>query len=339
MMESLLNDLLMGYHQGKRPAKPGFMVIGTQNPITMAGRRAPSTALSRRLTTLVVDPYPLEELNAILIARGLKEGEAKTLAEAFVKQLKRAMREQLSPEPTLRDLLKLADSILKASKALQERINSTVGIRDIPVTTNPGDEARPAPVPVTRTEDEIPALPPVTTNPGDEALAAPPPVTRTEVQAADVRPEACRSAMAESLFKDIELKIDQLIKRYKKYPADNKVTRAAETLREKLQEAKQNYLNNKIGPDELQTKCKAAVLEARPIFAAHRGWHKLNNTLRQFLGILAALTIIPALAVAFSTKGYSQTFFKTPKTDAETKLDDFEKKLGNDPTTSPEVKK
>src|SRR3989338_5997055 len=48
MMESLLNDLLMGkmpddpsitIADGKRVNKPGFLVIGTQNPITMEGRR------------------------------------------------------------------------------------------------------------------------------------------------------------------------------------------------------------------------------------------------------------------------------------------------------------
>ena len=47
MMEHTLNAMLMGFHPEthERPLKPGFMLLGTQNPISMAGRRATSTAL------------------------------------------------------------------------------------------------------------------------------------------------------------------------------------------------------------------------------------------------------------------------------------------------------
>jgi hypothetical protein len=56
MMERFLNDLLMGKRpksdkveevtKSIRPNKPGFMIIGSQNPITMSGRQAMTTALS-----------------------------------------------------------------------------------------------------------------------------------------------------------------------------------------------------------------------------------------------------------------------------------------------------
>jgi len=43
MMERWLNDLLMGKNPltKQRPKCPGFLIIGTQNPVTMAGRRRP----------------------------------------------------------------------------------------------------------------------------------------------------------------------------------------------------------------------------------------------------------------------------------------------------------
>ncbi|MGL5742036.1 MAG: hypothetical protein ACRCXC_05555 [Legionella sp.] len=74
MMERLLNDLLMGKSpDGKRPGNPGFMVMSTQNPVTMAGRRAPSTALSRRLITAELPSYSEHEMRHILSAKGLNQ--------------------------------------------------------------------------------------------------------------------------------------------------------------------------------------------------------------------------------------------------------------------------
>ena len=71
LMENLLNALTMGRTpSGNRPKQPGFMIIGTQNPVTMAGRRAPSPALARRLTTINVPDYTTDELNQILIHKG-----------------------------------------------------------------------------------------------------------------------------------------------------------------------------------------------------------------------------------------------------------------------------
>jgi hypothetical protein len=118
MMERLLNDLLMGKTpEGKRPTTPGFLVIGTQNPVTMAGRRAPSHALARRLMTLVVPPYKTEEMISILIASGLKEYTAAVLVDAYENNLEKSQQEHLAPPPTFRDLLKLAKQLQKAQVA------------------------------------------------------------------------------------------------------------------------------------------------------------------------------------------------------------------------------
>ena len=63
MMERLMNDLLMNKKpNGEPPKKPGFMIIGTQNPAPMGGRQTPSNAMKRRMITEYLPAYPDEEL-------------------------------------------------------------------------------------------------------------------------------------------------------------------------------------------------------------------------------------------------------------------------------------
>ncbi|WP_419418832.1 AAA family ATPase [Legionella sp. D16C41] len=117
MMERLLNDLLMGYNEKKeRPLRPGFLVIGTQNPVTMAGRKAPSTALSRRLIKTELPPYGSEEMQDVLGNKRLDEKTAAKLVNAYEIVTTKAAEEHLTPKPTFRDLLRLGDNILKARK-------------------------------------------------------------------------------------------------------------------------------------------------------------------------------------------------------------------------------
>lgn len=128
MMERFLNALLMSKTpEGKFPDKSGFFVLGTQNPVTMSGRRAPSTALARRLITLSLPEYPQEEIKEILIVRGLESELAGILAAAFMKNVKKAKEEHLIPSPTFRDLLRLADKILLAEKCLRETTEKSKG--------------------------------------------------------------------------------------------------------------------------------------------------------------------------------------------------------------------
>jgi hypothetical protein len=118
MMERLLNDLLMGKTpDGKRPDKPGFLIIGTQNPITMDGRRAPSTALARRLMTVTLPAYTTEEMKAILGSKGLDQDTASLMVSAYELNVSKAHKKNLSPLPTFRDLLKLAEREIKAKNA------------------------------------------------------------------------------------------------------------------------------------------------------------------------------------------------------------------------------
>ena len=109
MMEQYLNALLMGKHPetGGRPKRPGFMVIGTQNPSSMSGRRLASTALQRRLTTLTIPEYTAIELSNILKSKGCNEKDAAELVEVYLERRQAAEAGHFSPMPCFRDLLKL----------------------------------------------------------------------------------------------------------------------------------------------------------------------------------------------------------------------------------------
>jgi len=109
MMENLLNDLLMGIHEDKRPTHPGFMVIGTQNPISMEGRIAASTALERRLFKVIFPPYDSLEMKEILQNKGLDLADRERFAEQYRKARQYAIQNNKNPMPTFRDLLKIAE--------------------------------------------------------------------------------------------------------------------------------------------------------------------------------------------------------------------------------------
>jgi hypothetical protein len=109
MMEDLLNDLLMGIYGNKRPTHPGFMVIGTQNPISMEGRIAASTALERRLFKVIFPPYDPSEMKEILQNKCLPLADSEMLAEQYRKARQYAIQNNKIPMPTFRDLLKIAE--------------------------------------------------------------------------------------------------------------------------------------------------------------------------------------------------------------------------------------
>ncbi|MDR3442794.1 MAG: AAA family ATPase [Legionella sp.] len=116
MMERLLNDLLMGKNpKGKvgDQVRPGFMVIGTQNPVTMAGRRAASTALQRRVITTILPEYRPDEMNTILLAKGVEATEASSMVHAYEKNRRYALNNQVHPVPNFRNLMNVADEYLR----------------------------------------------------------------------------------------------------------------------------------------------------------------------------------------------------------------------------------
>lgn len=123
MMERLLNDLLMGKSpDGKRPEKPGFMIIGTQNPATMAGRREASKALARRLITTVLPPNTMQEMVDILVHKDMQSEDAKLFVDVYQEKSAEARAGNLKPAPTFRDLLRKADEFVEhiGSEAVAE---------------------------------------------------------------------------------------------------------------------------------------------------------------------------------------------------------------------------
>ena len=127
MMERLLNDLLMGKNpKGVKEDRvtPGFMIIGTQNPVTMSGRRAISSALQRRLMTRILPEYTPEEMRVILCAKGVNEQDAKDMVDAYEKNRSFALEKKLSPPPNFRNLMSLAERHLKSVAPLQQEVEA-----------------------------------------------------------------------------------------------------------------------------------------------------------------------------------------------------------------------
>ncbi|WP_133130735.1 hypothetical protein [Legionella yabuuchiae] len=126
-LERLLNGLLMGKNPitGEVAKKPGFFLIGTKNPITMAGRRAPSTALERRLHTKQLPPYTPSEMTDIVMHMGVPADQAGKMIDVFCKQQDFARKNQLTPPPVFRDLHRLASRLKRAKTTLVEEQNLT----------------------------------------------------------------------------------------------------------------------------------------------------------------------------------------------------------------------
>jgi hypothetical protein len=132
MMEQLLNSLLMGRTlEGTRPTQAGFMIIGTQNPVTLAGRNRPSQALARRLITECLPPYSYHELIDILLAKNVSSKKAEHLVTVYMDRLQYATDHHLSPQPTLRDVLHLVKKhqpIASAESLLSGSLSSPTAV-------------------------------------------------------------------------------------------------------------------------------------------------------------------------------------------------------------------
>ncbi|NDH10024.1 MAG: hypothetical protein EBY16_10570 [Gammaproteobacteria bacterium] len=130
MMERLLNDLLMGKNPKGQPGdtvKPGFMIIATQNPVTMAGRRAASTAILRRCITHQLPEYKPEEIEHTLVSKGISPEKAQELIAAYQTNRDYAIKHQLSPVPNFRNLIELAEAlILKKEEISNAPLSNTI---------------------------------------------------------------------------------------------------------------------------------------------------------------------------------------------------------------------
>ena len=87
-------------------------------------------------------------------------------------------------------------------------------------------------------------------------------------------------------------------------------------------------LNKKI-IDRFKEVCIVAITKAKNEFKNHRDiWWQIHPILKSIMGVLAVLTVLPALIVATkSPYGYVKTFFSKCPTDSESKLTSFQNQL------------
>lgn len=135
MMERFLNNLLMGKGPDNQWAKkPGFFIIGTQNPLNMAGRQAASQALSRRMIKTVFPLYSPLEMTGILIKKGIAQVQAKAMVDAFMIRRKEAIDFDHKPIPCFRDLTNLVDAHTLAQQAKTKTLAHL--LKDMPAYMN-----------------------------------------------------------------------------------------------------------------------------------------------------------------------------------------------------------
>jgi hypothetical protein len=146
-----------------------------------------------------------------------------------------------------------------------------------------------------------------------------------------------------ALLKELQKKTSELIvKGTPDTPGYNPnyrtAAQAARTLARDLSKAQEDFF---ISPSVeafpiFKDQCMRAITQAHQPLAAHRGtWHQLHPLIKGFLGVLATLTMIPALIIAAKSQhGYVHTFFNTPPTDSSKSLEEFKKGLPEDPSST-----
>jgi MoxR-like ATPase len=121
-MERLMNDLLMARDPEGLPAQTqGFLLIGTQNPVSMAGRAKASTALQRRMQKISIHQYTAAELTQILSLKNLSTLVIKDMVAEYIDQSISSDQEANRLKTCPRTLFKEADKLvrLKQSEAME----------------------------------------------------------------------------------------------------------------------------------------------------------------------------------------------------------------------------
>lgn len=115
MSERELNAYLEGHDLAGFPAQqPGFMLIGTQNPIEFAGRIKQTLPLKHRLQTVKIPDYTPAEIAEILMHIGLPPRIAQDMRDEFFH------RQKEDPSLCFRDLEKIARQWLRHQGQRQE---------------------------------------------------------------------------------------------------------------------------------------------------------------------------------------------------------------------------
>ncbi|QMT59072.1 hypothetical protein [Legionella sp. PC997] len=118
--EQLLNALLSGYDlEGNPPKKPGFCLIGTQNPTTFHGRLPLSKALDNRLILTELIHYNFDEFIKILTEKfKLLIDEAQNIATEYFEARTYAQSQSLFPPPNPRNVMNVAEEEQKRQEIL-----------------------------------------------------------------------------------------------------------------------------------------------------------------------------------------------------------------------------
>lgn len=153
-------------------------------------------------------------------------------------------------------------------------------------------------------------------------------IDKSELHAFNSKKEKYRVLISEleQITKELIAKDDLTGLNQSKY---EKAKFAAENLILKLRTYGEDFFSqaiNKESIDFFENACKIEIRAAELEFKKHEGWwYNLNPILKAIIGILATITIIPALAVqCFTQNGYVETFFGKPKTEASEKINVFE---------------
>jgi hypothetical protein len=121
--ENLLNDFVGTKRADSQGSSPGFMVFGTQNPASMPGRQATSSATQHRFLPIELSSYPENELSSIELKKShtLNEEQIKAIIEDFI-ELNEELINDLKKAPHsyrfLQDRLKIGDEIVLKLKEL-----------------------------------------------------------------------------------------------------------------------------------------------------------------------------------------------------------------------------
>lgn len=105
-------------------------------------------------------------------------------------------------------------------------------------------------------------------------------------------------------------------------------------LNKELAKAANKFFFQELTAESLQTfhyECTQAIKKATPTLAEHRGWFDYSIVFRAIIGVIATLTVIPALVVlVVSPSRYADTFFASKnsiQTDSIKKLHQFEEEF------------
>lgn len=116
----------------------------------------------------------------------------------------------------------------------------------------------------------------------------------------------------ESQYERLLSKLDSESTLFK--PRKEHVSQEMSYLYDQLKRAGDAFFTAPISPDsvkQFEQQCTAALNAAKPVLSANEGWYGYPLFIRAILGILAALTVIPAIIVQATTyEGYIGTFFK-----------------------------